>query len=80
VSEHNVTRIIVAKEGLCLEAIVLFRFRRPTLLIPWSMIGWVRQRKFLWWNLYELDLAGATSIRITRKAYEALQHPVPQTA
>ena len=81
VSEGNVTRIIVAQEGLFLEAILLFRFKRPALLIPWTMIGWVRQGKMLWWSFYELDLAGTTSIRITRKAYEALKEhiPVPQT-
>ena len=34
VSDSSVTRIIVAPEGLFLETILLFRFKRPALL-PW---------------------------------------------
>jgi len=82
VSETNVTRIVVAEQGLFLESMLLFRFKRPALMIPWAMIGSVRQRKVLWWAFYELDLAGMTSIRIGKKAYEELKThvPVPQTA
>ena len=77
VSEGNVTRIIVAEEGLFLEAMLLFRFKRPALLIPWQMIGSVRQHKVLWWTFFDLELAGVTSIRIKRKGYEALKMHVP---
>jgi hypothetical protein len=54
-----------------------FRFKRPALLIPWGLISSVRQRKVLWWTLYELDLAGETSMQITEKAYEALKINLP---
>ena len=77
IQEGGLTRLIVADEGLVLIAVPLFRIGRPALLIPWRDIGWVRERKELWSRVYELDLAGITTIRVRKKAYERMKNFVP---
>ena len=73
VSENNVTTLVVAPTGLYLSANVLFRFRRPPILVPWGEVRYVSERKILWWRNYVLDLGGVTQIRIKAKAFAALE-------
>jgi hypothetical protein len=72
VGERNVTGLIVCDDGLFLWAIWLFRPLRPPLLIPWSEIDSVEERRRLWWTVYALDVRGICII-VKRQAFEALQ-------
>jgi hypothetical protein len=68
VPERGITRMTPTAEGLILEAHPLFRFGRPTVLVPWAEIrpepgsGTVRLR-----------LGGTTTLRITGQANRALE-------
>lgn len=73
VNENNVTTLVVAPTGLYLSANVLFRFRRPPILLPWGEVRFVSERKVLWWRNYVLDLGGVTEIRIKARAFAALE-------
>lgn len=70
VNENNVTNLIIGPEGLCLKASLLFRFRRPTLLVPWPYVRYVSQRKVLWWKSFLLDLGDVTTLRIREAAFQ----------
>lgn len=73
VAENNITHMIVSDSGLYLYSSLLFRFMRPALLIPWTEVRFVRERRMLWWRSYEFDLGSVTSMHVTRRAYEALR-------
>jgi hypothetical protein len=79
VSERGVTHLIVGPAGLYLYANLLFRFRRPSLLVPWSAIHFVTERRLWWRRWYEFDIGGTTTLGVRGKAYESivsfLRHP-----
>jgi len=72
VPENRVTHMVVSHLGLYLYASFLFRFMHPALLIPWSNVGRPRKISTLWWSTYEYEL-DSTSIRVTQRAYEAIE-------
>lgn len=73
VPENRVTHLVVSQAGLYLYASLLFRFMHPALLIPWSSVGRPREVKNLWWSTYEYELGFTNTIRVTRRAHEAIQ-------
>jgi hypothetical protein len=73
VGENNVTALTVSAGGLHLKAHFLFRFLRPAILVPWSEVRFVSERKILWWRRYVLELGGATKIAIGEQAFRALE-------
>ena len=73
VPERRATHMIISESGLYLYASFFFRFLHPALLIPWREVRLVREIKVLWWYTYELDIAQITSLRVTRRAYEAMR-------
>jgi hypothetical protein len=79
VPEHRVTHLIISDHGLYLYASFLFRFLHPALLIPWNEVRLVREVKTLWWHTYQLDIGQITTLRVTRRAYEAMQRYVAPT-
>jgi hypothetical protein len=64
VGENNVTVLTVADTGLYMRAMILFRFRRRPVLVPWAEVTYVGERKFLWSRSHVLDLGGVTRIRV----------------
>jgi hypothetical protein len=77
VGENNVTGLIVTPAGLYMYANVLFRFRRPPLLIPWREVQYVSGRRFLWMQSHKLSLGAITSITIRDKALREFQPFLP---
>ena len=73
VNENNVTTIEVTPVGLRLRAVLLFRFRRPPLLIPWEHIRSTEERRFLWARWYVLDLGGITTMSVKARLLEAVR-------
>lgn len=73
VPESGVTHMVVSQPGLYLYASLLFRFMHPALLIPWPKVGPPRKIETLWWSTYEYNLNSICSIRVTRRAYEAIE-------
>jgi hypothetical protein len=82
VGENNVTYLVPTPTGLYMYAHLLFRFRRPPILVPWSEVQYESTRQFLWMRSHKLSLGGGvTTIRIKHKALDTLQPflqiPVP---
>jgi hypothetical protein len=73
VSENNVTTIEATPVGLRLTTMFLFRFRRPTLLVPWEQIRGVSGRRLLWARWYVLDLGGITTVSVKRRAWDVIR-------
>jgi hypothetical protein len=73
VPENRVTHMVLSRFGLYLYASFLFRFMHPALLIPWSRVGGPRRINTLWWSTYEYELDSRSSIRVTRRAHEAIE-------
>jgi len=73
VSENNVTHLVVAGAGLYLYPLILFRFRRAPIMLPWGAIEYVSEWRFLLWRTHRLRLGGTTSIWIKQKAYDAIR-------
>ena len=73
IPEAGVTNMIPTAQGLYLYAGVLYRSFRPPLLIPWPLIALAREVRELWWRRYEIAIAGATRIRMSRHAYRRLE-------
>ncbi|HSL48365.1 MAG TPA: hypothetical protein VK878_04810 [Candidatus Deferrimicrobiaceae bacterium] len=73
IPEAGVTHMIPTAQGLYLYAGLPYRSFRPPLLIPWPLIGLAREVRELWWKRYELAVAGATRIRMSRRAYRILE-------
>ncbi len=82
-SESRVTRFITSPAGLYLDTHPLLRFRRPPLSLPWTVITYRSERRFLWRRWHEIDLAGITIIGVKPRAYQAIAqflagpHPDP---
>jgi hypothetical protein len=68
VAERSITRITPTAEGLLLEVHPLFRFGRPTVLVPWSEIRADRGGR-----VPRLRLGAATTLRIAGRAFRALE-------
>jgi hypothetical protein len=73
VGENNVTYVSVSDQGLYLRSHVLFRFMRAPVLVPWSEVKYVSERKVVWWRSYLVDLAGITTIRLREGAFQAME-------
>ena len=73
IPETGVTNMIPAVQGLYIYAGLLYRGFRPALLIPWSEISPAREVRELWWKRYEVPVADATKIRMSRRAYRRLE-------
>jgi hypothetical protein len=69
----NVTYLVVADAGLYIYPMVLFRFRRPPLLIPWHAIEYVSEQHFAVSRSHKLRLGGAASIAVREQAYQAIR-------
>ena len=67
VRENNVTTLVPCARGLYLYAMILFRLRRPPVLVPWSQVRYRDSRRLLWSRWYVLDLGGVTSIRVRQR-------------
>ena len=73
VPENRVTHMVAAPAGLYLYASLLFRFLHPALLIPWSSVGKAQRISIFWWPTYDYDLGSITTIRVTKRAHEAIE-------
>jgi len=74
VSENGVTRLVPSPAGLYMRAHVLFRFRRPPVLIPWSEVRYESTGRVRWTRSHLLALGrGITTIRVKDEALRALQ-------
>jgi hypothetical protein len=72
VGENNVTYLTVSPEGLYLRSHFLFRFMRRPVLVPWTEVRYVSERKTLWWRSYMFDLGGITTIRVKKRAFSTM--------
>jgi hypothetical protein len=77
VPEHNITGMVISQDGLYLWTHWAFRVFRPALLIPWSHIRSLRERKFLWHKWYIIETERPIPIVISEKAYEAIRPHLP---
>jgi hypothetical protein len=68
VAERSITRMTPTAAGLLLEAHPLFRFGRPTVLVPWAEVRADRGGR-----VPRLRLGAATTLRITGRAFRALE-------
>jgi hypothetical protein len=73
VPENRVTHLVLSRFGLYLYASFPFRFMHPALLIPWSCIRGPRKISILWWHTYEYELDSTSTIRVTKRAHEAIE-------
>jgi hypothetical protein len=64
VGENGVTMMIPTTQGLYLEPMILFRIRRPAVLVPWNRIRFVESHRVLWKRSLTLDLGGITTMRM----------------
>jgi hypothetical protein len=68
IAERGITRMTPTAEGLLLEAHPLFRFGRPTLLVPWAEV-----RPDPGGRTPRLRLGGTTTLRVTERGFRALR-------
>ncbi len=73
IPEAGVTNMIPSPTGLCIYAGLLYRSFRPPILIPWPLIAVAREVRELWWKRYEVRVADATKIRMSRRAYRVME-------
>ena len=64
VRENNVTIVIPSANGLYLYAMILFRFRRAPVLVPWVNVRYVDSHQFLWSRWHVVDLGGITTLSV----------------
>jgi hypothetical protein len=69
--------MVVSEGGLYLWVMPLFRFMRPPVLVPWSDVTYVSERRVFWSHTHLLRLGGITSIRIKNDAYETMWGYLP---
>src|SRR5262249_3002768 len=74
VGDKNVTYVSVSDRGLYLRSHVLFRFMRAPVLVPWSEVKYVSERKVLWWRSYLIDLGGIARIRLKEEAFRSIEN------
>ncbi len=81
VQEKNVTTVIATEAGLYLYPMVLFRYRRAPVLVPWARIRYRESHQFLWARWHELDLGGVTTLKVRTRLLPILRsHGVPVPA
>jgi hypothetical protein len=73
IGENRVTLLSVSPAGLGLNAVLMFRFMRRPILVPWSEVRYVSTRTILWWRTHVFDLGGITRIRVKRAAFDLMQ-------
>jgi hypothetical protein len=71
-SERNVTTLVVSTEGLHLRPMILFRFRRPPLLVPWRDVAHESERRILGSRQYALKLGGTTTLWVKERAFQEI--------
>jgi hypothetical protein len=71
-SERNVTRLVVSAEGLYLRPMILFRFRRPPLLVPWHDLAHESERRILGSRQYALKIGGTTTLWVKERAFQEI--------
>jgi len=77
VNENNVTNAIPTRDGLYLYPMVLFRFRRPPVLVPWDRIRYLESGRQLWVRWHRIELGGTVRVRVgTRLLRELRGHGV----
>jgi hypothetical protein len=64
VQEKNVTTAIPTAAGLYLYPMVLFRYRRPPVLVPWTKVRYLDSHQLLWARWHEVDLGGVTTLKV----------------
>ncbi len=64
VQEKNVTTAIPTAGGLYLYPMVLFRYRRPPVLVPWTMVRYLESHQLLWARWHEIDLGGVATLKV----------------
>lgn len=72
VGENGVTTMIPTTQGLYLEPMILFRTRRPAVLVPWNRIRFVESHRVLWKRSVTLDLGGVTTMRVHQRVIPTL--------
>ena len=73
IPETGVTNMIPSPQGLYLDAGMPYRCFRPPILVPWSVVSAAREVRELWWKRYEVPIADVTRIRMSRRAYQAVE-------
>jgi hypothetical protein len=73
IPETGVTNMIPSPQGLYLYAGWLYRCFRSPILVPWSVVSSAREVRELWWKRYELAITDVTRIRMSRRAYQAVE-------
>jgi hypothetical protein len=73
IGENRVTLLSLSPAGLGLKAVLMFRFMRRPILVPWSEVRYVSTRTILWWRSHVFDLGGITQIRVKHAAFDLVQ-------
>ena len=77
IGESNVTSLVPTPQGLGLRAMILFRFRRAPVLVPWADVKYISTRKSLGIRTYLFELGGITTIRVTDRAFQEIARFIP---
>lgn len=83
IREKNVTNVVLSAQGLYLYPMVLFRFRRAPVLVPWSRIRYEDTKELFGMRWHTVELGSITSAQIRDRLLTALRDhgvPVPATA
>lgn len=73
VRENNVTNIVATATGLYLYPMVLFRYRRPSVLVPWGKVRYQTSHQLLWARWHEVDLGGVTTLKVRDRVLPLLR-------
>jgi hypothetical protein len=73
IRENNVTNVVLTPQGMYLYPMILFRFRRPPVLVPWNRIRYSDTQQFLGMSWHRIDLGSVASARIRGKLLAALR-------
>jgi hypothetical protein len=68
VGYHNVLRLGSDRDGLYLAILFLFRFRHPTLFVPWSEIEILPEKSFLFFRWRSLILGRESRVPLMLKS------------
>jgi hypothetical protein len=76
--EHGVTVLIPTAAGLYLCPILLFRFHRAPVLVPWALTRHENEYRFLTSMCHSLVLSDVTTIEIRDRAWRAIADKLDQ--
>jgi hypothetical protein len=79
-SELFMTTLVPTAAGLYFYSFPLFRFRRPPILVPWSVVRHTSEREMLGRRWHVLDLGGVTVMRVKEPAWQAMAAYIPSDA